>query len=136
MKYKAGDRYRGSGKCRLALVNQILNNYYKIMEYKTRKYKIDEYLLTLNIKEYKEAMHKLPELLGVCVNTFNNYRKIELGDMQDIPYMKVVMLEKLFDLEPGSLMNYKFETTRFKDLIKVKANGKKSIKPASLINID
>jgi len=42
----------------------------------------------------------------VSAKTFANYRNIKLNDSQDIPHEKVVVLENLFDLEPGKLQNF------------------------------
>lgn len=40
------------------------------------KYRIDEYLFSLNVRQYSKAMLLLPDLLGISLNTFHNYRKI------------------------------------------------------------
>ncbi|MBB5637027.1 hypothetical protein HDE68_002940 [Pedobacter cryoconitis] len=87
------------------------------MKNNTKKYKIEDYLLGLNVKEYRKALKKLPQLLGISVNTFHNYRRIQSDDVQDIPYGKVVMMEKIFDLRPGTLMNYDPEVKRLKDIL-------------------
>lgn len=80
------------------------------------KYKIDEYLNSLTIKEYRKAIQLIPRILGVSLNTFQNYRNILIGDVQDIPYEKVIILEKLFDYNPGSLSNQQPEVERLKNL--------------------
>lgn len=51
-------------------------------------------------------MRLIPEQLNVSAKTFANYRNIKLNDSQDIPHEKVVVLENLFDLEPGKLQNF------------------------------
>ncbi|ADY53383.1 hypothetical protein Pedsa_2844 [Pseudopedobacter saltans DSM 12145] len=69
------------------------------------KYKINELLANLPMKDYKKAMKLIPKILGVSVNTFLNYRNILIDEDRDIPYQKVVSLEKMFGLEAGSLIN-------------------------------
>lgn len=69
------------------------------------KYRIDEYLFSLNVRQYRKAMLLLPNLLGISLNTFHNYRKILLGESKDIPYEKVVLMEHLFEFEQGTLAN-------------------------------
>ena len=80
------------------------------------KYKIDEYLNGLTIKEYRKTVHLIPQILGVSLNTFQNYRNILIGDVQDIPYEKVVILERLFDYPPGTLTNQQPIVDKLKDL--------------------
>jgi hypothetical protein len=67
------------------------------------KYRINEYLHALNIIQYRKAMHLLPELLGISMNTFQNYRKILLEESKDIPYEKVVLMDQLCEFEQGTL---------------------------------
>jgi hypothetical protein len=71
------------------------------------KYKINAFLDNLTVKEYKFAMKTIPKVLDVSMNTFHNYRRIKLGDPQDIPYEKVKQLEILFGIESGTLENEK-----------------------------
>ncbi|WP_246101512.1 hypothetical protein [Pedobacter westerhofensis] len=71
------------------------------------KYKINAFLDRLTIKEYKFAMKTIPVVLDVSMNTFHNYRKIKLGDRQDIPYEKVKQLEILFGIQNDTLINQK-----------------------------
>ena len=70
------------------------------------KYKIDELLKKFSIIQYRLAMRIIPEQLNISAKTFANYRNIKLNDSQDIPHEKVVVLENLFDLEPGKLQNF------------------------------
>lgn len=67
------------------------------------KYRINEYLHALNILQYRKAMLLLPELLGISLNTFHNYRNILTEESKDIPYEKVVLMEQLFEFEQGTL---------------------------------
>lgn len=67
------------------------------------KYRINEYLHALNILQYRKAMILLPELLGISLNTFHNYRNILTEESKDIPYEKVVLMEQLFEFEQGTL---------------------------------
>lgn len=73
------------------------------MKKQTRKYKIDEYLFNLNVWQYRKAMQILPDLLSISLNTFHNYRRILPESTQDIPYEKVILMEKLFDFPHGTL---------------------------------
>lgn len=72
------------------------------------KYRIDELLNQLTVKDYRKAILIVPQLLSISQKTFNNYRKIKLEDKQDIPHEKVVILEKLFAISPGELQNFTF----------------------------
>lgn len=72
------------------------------------KYRIDELLNKLTVKDYRKAILIVPQLLSISQKTFNNYRKIKLEDKQDIPHEKVVILEKLFAINPGELQNFTF----------------------------
>lgn len=71
------------------------------------KYKINDFLDSLTVREYKFAMKQIPLILDVSMNTFHNYRKIKVGDRQDIPYEKVKLMEILFDVKSGGLENAK-----------------------------
>ncbi|OKS85792.1 hypothetical protein [Mucilaginibacter polytrichastri] len=72
------------------------------------KYRINDMLNKLNVKDYRKAILIVPQLLNISQKTFNNYRKIKFDDKQDIPHEKVVILEKLFDIKPGELQNFTF----------------------------
>ncbi|WCT14737.1 hypothetical protein [Mucilaginibacter jinjuensis] len=72
------------------------------------KYRIDELLNKLTVKDYRKALLIVPQLLNISQKTFNNYRKIKLEDKQDIPHEKVVILEKLFAINTGELQNFTF----------------------------
>lgn len=71
------------------------------------KYKINDFLELLTVKEYRFAMRKIPGLLDVSVNTFHNYRRIKIEEPQDIPYEKIKILEILFGISNGALENKK-----------------------------
>lgn len=75
------------------------------MSNKSRKYKINDFLLRLPVSQYHVAIKVLPKVLGVSLNTFHNYRNILLGDRQDIPHEKVILIEKLFEMKAGELIN-------------------------------
>lgn len=83
-----------------------------------KKYKIDQYLYSLNVSDYKKASKLIPEILGIAYNTFHNYRRIGVGEPKDIPYEKVITLEKLFGFEPGELTNQDVEVKPLKELFK------------------
>lgn len=84
---------------------------------KPLKYRINDLLSQLPKKDYDQAIQLLPIQLKVSVATFNNWRKIGLDDMQDIPHEKVAMLEKLFDIEPGELQNFTLPTCSINELL-------------------
>lgn len=88
------------------------------MENAEKKYRINECLDLLTIKEHRFAMRMIPEILNIAPNTFHNYRSIEIGDKQDIPYEKVKMMEILFELEPGGLQNFELTGISLKAMAK------------------
>lgn len=81
-----------------------------------KKYKINDYLNQLNVREYRMAVQIIPKILGVSLNTFHNYRNILWNSTQDIPYEKVVMFEQLFDMRSGELINNSISVKKLKDL--------------------
>lgn len=85
---------------------------------KNSKYKINMYLLSLPISDYKRAVRIIPRVLGISLNTFHNYRNIRLDAKQDIPHAIVVQLELLFEMEPGFLFNGEIKQLPLKSLLK------------------
>lgn len=83
-----------------------------------KKYKITAYLLSLPVSDYRRAIHLIPQILGISLNTFHNYRNIGLYAKQDIPYVIVIRLELLFDMEPGFLFNGEVKQLPLKNLLK------------------
>lgn len=81
------------------------------------KYKINEYLHQLNVNDYRKAIKILPKALGVSVNTFHNYRRIQKGDIQDIPHEKFAILERLLDRK-NQLENFSVNVKPLKELMK------------------
>jgi hypothetical protein len=71
----------------------------------------------LPVPLYRKAVHVIPHLLQVSPKTFFNYRNIKLNESQDLPHEKVVMLEKLFDLQPGELQNFSVSTCSLTNLL-------------------
>ncbi|MBB5620975.1 hypothetical protein HDE69_002028 [Pedobacter cryoconitis] len=69
------------------------------------KYKIKECLNRLSIYEYRILVKAMPGYLGRTINTFWNYTRIPVNSKIDIPYGTVRMLEILFGLRPGELIN-------------------------------
>ena len=92
-----------------------------------KKYRINTYLDTLTIKEHKEAMKLIPELLQISINTFHNYRRIKINDVQDIPYEKVRMMEILFEMGEGTLINYVIKASPLKPSLREKIGDLTSI---------
>ncbi|MCX2452971.1 hypothetical protein OQX61_16965 [Pedobacter sp. PLR] len=82
-----------------------------------KKYKINDYLYQLAVKDYRKAIQTLPKILDISLNTFHNYRNILGNETQDIPYEKVVMMEQLFGMEPGSLRTQPIEVSNLKDFL-------------------
>jgi hypothetical protein len=74
--------------------------------YSAYKYRINDMLGNLPMKDYRKALKVIPKTLGVSPNTFTNYRNIKLDDVRDIPHQKVSMLEAMFGLKPGGLKNF------------------------------
>lgn len=88
------------------------------MAEKIEKYKINEFLDKLTVKEYKFAMRKIPVILKISTNTFHNYRHIKLKEKQDIPYEKVKKMEIIFSTKVGGLENRKISGKSLSDMIK------------------
>jgi len=82
------------------------------------KYKINEILDNMTIKEYKFAMRTIPGILGISMNTFHNYRRIKLESSQDIPYEAVKQLEILFEVPSGGLQNAEITGKSLAELFK------------------
>ncbi len=82
------------------------------------KYRINDHLDRLTLKEYRAAIKIIPKVLDVSVNTFHNYRRIKLRDKQDIPYEKVKMLENLFEVKTGELDNFRLQGASLRQLMK------------------
>ena len=72
----------------------------------TKKYRINELLESLPLRDFKKALRVIPKQLAVSPATFNNYRSITVNDSQDIPHEKVLILEALFGLKSGELENF------------------------------
>jgi hypothetical protein len=81
------------------------------------KYCINDLLIQLPMKDYRKAIKILPKALNVSVNTFSNYRNIQITDEQDIPHQKVVLMEKMFGLEAGQLENFTLNYKPLKQLL-------------------
>lgn len=71
----------------------------------TYKYKIEEFLENLPVKQNRILINQIPEILGISYNTFRNYCKIPLQSKKDIPYECVRKLEILFGMKHGELTN-------------------------------
>lgn len=66
-----------------------------------KKYRIEELLEYLTLKEHKFVMKILPDAIGISKNTLTNYIRIEESSKKDIPYQKVVALERFFGIKEG-----------------------------------
>ncbi|WP_432708589.1 hypothetical protein [Pedobacter sp.] len=87
----------------------------------TYKYKIEEFLENLPVRENKMLVYQIPEILGVSYNTFRNYCKIPLKSKKDIPYECVRKLEILFGMSQGELINAQPQGKHYLELVKKKA---------------
>lgn len=70
------------------------------------KYRINEVLANMPMKDYRKTLKVIPEAIGVSANTFSNYRNIKCNEDKDIPHQKVVLLERIFGLDSGGLDNF------------------------------
>lgn len=84
---------------------------------KLRKYKIEEEMNKLNLRNYKAASKLIPKYLNIAFNTFHNYRKLPLNGKADIPYGTVRLLEGLFSMKSGDLANYPIQPKSLEMLI-------------------
>ncbi len=81
------------------------------------KYRINDFLLQLPVKDYRKAIKIIPKALNVSINTFSNYRNIKVEDEQDIPHQKIVLLEKILGLKSGQLDNFESSFKSLKQLL-------------------
>jgi len=81
------------------------------------KYRINELLTSLPVKDYRKALKIIPKVLGVSLNTFTNYRNIKLHEDRDIPHQKVALLESIFGIKPGELEGYRRSRITIRDLL-------------------
>ncbi|MET3115698.1 hypothetical protein AAKU52_003455 [Pedobacter sp. CG_S7] len=84
----------------------------------TYKYKIEEFLENLPVKQNKILVIQIPEILGVSYNTFRNYCKIPLNSKKDMPYECVRKLEILFGMQHGELTNTPTVGSHYLELVK------------------
>ncbi|TKC07486.1 hypothetical protein [Pedobacter frigoris] len=89
-----------------------------------KKYRIEELLEYLTNKEYKFVMKILPGILGISRSTLTNYMTLEEGSPGDIPYQKVVALERFIGIKEGDLANIKPWGKTFRELYKISNKGK------------
>lgn len=86
----------------------------------TYKYKIEEFLENLPVKQNKILVNQIPDILGVSYNTFRNYCKIPYRSKKDIPYECVRKLEILFGMKHGDLINIPPVGEHYLELVKKK----------------
>ncbi|WP_432713150.1 hypothetical protein [Pedobacter sp.] len=84
----------------------------------TYKYKIEEFLENLPVKQNKILVNQIPEILGVSYNTFRNYCKIPINSKKDMPYECVRKLEILFGMTQGELTNVPTVGEHYMELVK------------------
>ncbi|HCN82179.1 MAG TPA: hypothetical protein DIT07_00970 [Sphingobacteriaceae bacterium] len=85
--------------------------------YNTYKYRINDMLGNLPMKDYRKALKVIPKAMGVSSNTFTNYRNIKRDDVRDIPHQKVIMLEIMFGLKSGGLENFHTECKSIQQIL-------------------
>lgn len=108
----------------------------RIKDNELRKYKINEYLLRRPIGEHRRAVRIIPKLLGISLNTFHNYRNILINDSQDIPHEIVVMLEQLFEVECGGMLNKHIGMRPLNELISLELYDRKINNPRKKVSIN
>lgn len=86
------------------------------------KYKINESLDLLPTGEHLWAVENIPEILDIPVVNFRRYRDLKIDDPDDIPYMKVRLLESFFGLEMGTLMNKEIQSKTLREILKSSKN--------------
>lgn len=89
---------------------------------KNLKYRINEMLESLPMKDYNKAIKSILSELAISSATFNNYRNILLNESKDIPHEKVLKLENIFSLPRGGLENFHIQTPCLKELIRDKTD--------------
>lgn len=82
------------------------------------KYKINECMDKLTYNQHKLIKRLIPGIIRASINTFHNYRKLQMGDDKDIPYETVRILEVLFGLEVGELANFEVKAKSARALFK------------------
>jgi len=90
-----------------------------------RKYRIAEILEYLTNREYLFVMNVLPGVLGVSPNTLRNYIYLKESSPTDIPYQKVVAMERFFGIKEGHLANVKPWGKNFRELQRLSKKTKK-----------
>lgn len=80
------------------------------------KYKINECMDKLTYNQHKLIKRLIPQIINASINTFHNYRKLQLGDDKDIPCETARILEVLFELQVGELANYTIEGKTCREL--------------------
>jgi hypothetical protein len=69
------------------------------------KYKLHDLMLNLNHREYSKALEELPGLIGKSKASIHNYRYIPFGSKASLPYEAGLLIEKYFNILPGTLLN-------------------------------
>ncbi|WP_051349309.1 hypothetical protein [Chryseobacterium gregarium] len=64
-------------------------------------------------------MENIPDIFAV---NFHRYRDLKIDDPGDIPYVEVRLLELLFGLEMGTLMNKKIHSKTLRQILKSSKN--------------
>ncbi|ADY51470.1 hypothetical protein Pedsa_0898 [Pseudopedobacter saltans DSM 12145] len=84
---------------------------------KNFKYRINELLEGLPVRDHGKALKCIPKELNVSSATFNNYRNILIDEPRDIPHEKVMILECIFSVNRGELENFKIQMPDLKTLL-------------------
>lgn len=82
------------------------------------KYKIEEFLENLPVKQNRVIVNQIPEILGISYNTFRNYCRIPFKSKKDMPYESVRKLEILFGMKQGELINTPLTGDHYLEVIK------------------
>jgi DNA-binding Xre family transcriptional regulator len=78
----------------------------KKANYNTKKYNILKMLHKMSVDRYRHVQKQMPELLGVCKSTWENWLYYSIDDTAQIPYDKLVQISQLLNCTVKDLINY------------------------------
>jgi hypothetical protein len=84
------------------------------------KYSIKDALESLSVKEYKVALKKIPECLGISQRTFERYLDVKATDTYSIPSDHLAALAIFFNCSMEELVNIDPRTIDIKSSFKNK----------------
>lgn len=78
----------------------------KKANYQQKKYNILKILHKMSVERYKYVRERLPETLGICKSTFDNWLYYTIDDTAQIPHDKLEELAQLLNVTLKDLINY------------------------------